>query len=311
MDCLKGCQNFLQCCFNSQSEVFGIKTANTDVCSGKDLFDSSKSSTYRKNGRTFSIQYGTGSCSGTLGQDTLTVAGLTVPNQVFGQATTLASFFAGQPMDGILGLGYQSIAQDNVLPPVQNMIKQGIIDKPIFSVYMKATGKSEAVGGEIIFGGVDTSKFSGDFSYVPVTQEGYWQYTMDGYSVNGKTTRPAGGFQAISDTGTSLVVGPPEDVDRIAKELGAQYNQQAGGYTFDCNTQRSSLPDINFIINGKSFGVPATDYIIENQGVCLLAVSGGNAGSVQWILGDTFIRAYYHVFDFGNNRVGMATANRN
>merc|ERR1719335_1220601 len=41
-------------------------------------YDSGKSSTYAKNGQSFALQYGTGSCTGFLSQDDIVMGGLTI-----------------------------------------------------------------------------------------------------------------------------------------------------------------------------------------------------------------------------------------
>jgi hypothetical protein len=39
-------------------------------------------------------------------------------------------------------------------------------------------------GGELILGGVDTSKYTGSITYVNVTVQGYWQFGVDRYEMN-------------------------------------------------------------------------------------------------------------------------------
>lgn len=50
--------------------------------------------------------------------DTLVMGGLTVKSQTFGAATGIAEVFGYFPVDGILGLGWPEISENDVVPPV-------------------------------------------------------------------------------------------------------------------------------------------------------------------------------------------------
>lgn len=43
---------------------------------------------------------------------------------------------------------------------------------------------SSAEGGEIIFGGSDPEKYIEPFTYVPVTDKGFWMFSLDEYVFN-------------------------------------------------------------------------------------------------------------------------------
>lgn len=64
------------------------------------------------------------------------VGGISVANQVFGISQSEAAFMASMAADGILGLAFQSIASDNVVPVFYNMVQQGLVSQPMFSVYL-------------------------------------------------------------------------------------------------------------------------------------------------------------------------------
>lgn len=89
-------------------------------------------------GNSFQQPYGTGTVAGRLASDTLNMAGLTVKSQTFAEVTSpIANFgYTNPSADGLLGLGFQSISLSGSVPPFINMVKQGVISQPIFSVYL-------------------------------------------------------------------------------------------------------------------------------------------------------------------------------
>ncbi|SAM02152.1 hypothetical protein [Absidia glauca] len=149
-------------------------------------FDTTKSSTFQSLQEKFGIQYGIGSVNGTYVQDTVMVSGARVSRQQFGLATHTKDILIPQEnsgsanggyvnANGILGLGYPQLTaattQNNpaYCPFVFNLMKEGLIQDPIFSVYLNAASK-KGWSGEIIFGGVDDSKYDGDLVYLPVAK---------------------------------------------------------------------------------------------------------------------------------------------
>jgi hypothetical protein len=74
---------------------------------------------------------------------------------------------------------------------------------------------------------------------------------VDALTIGGSTVSSK--FQAIADSGTSLLAGPVAVITKIQKAIGATPLAR-GEYTVDC-AALDRLPDVTFVINGKEFSL--------------------------------------------------------
>jgi cathepsin D len=91
-------------------------------------YHSDRSSTYVANGTAISIQYGSGAMSGFISEDYVGIGGVTVKGQSFAEATGEPGIaFDLSKFDGILGMAFESISADGVIPVFYNMITQNLV----------------------------------------------------------------------------------------------------------------------------------------------------------------------------------------
>ncbi|GAA5841282.1 hypothetical protein JCM3766R1_005013 [Sporobolomyces carnicolor] len=268
-------------------------------------YDAKASSTYKANGTEFKIQYGTGSLEGVISNDVLSIGDLTIKKQDFAESTVEPGLtFAFGKFDGILGLGYDTISVQHVVPPFYNMVNQGLLDDPVFSFWLG----SDPEQGEAVFGGVDKAHYTGDIHYVPVRRKGYWEIELEKVKFGDETLELENTGAAI-DTGTSLIALPTDLAEIINRDIGAKKSWN-GQYTVECSTI-PSLPSLSLYFDGKPYTISAEDYILQVQGTCISAFTGidipAPIGPI-WIVGDVFLRKFYSVYDLGKNAVGLAKA---
>uniref|UniRef100_A0A8D0B589 pepsin A n=1 Tax=Salvator merianae TaxID=96440 RepID=A0A8D0B589_SALMN len=277
---------------------------SSSACSNHNRFNPQESSTYQATSQSVSVTYGTGSMSGFLAYDTVQVGSIQVTNQIFGLSESEpGTFLYYSPFDGILGLAFPSISSSGATPVFDNMMSEGLLS--VFSFL-----SDDQSGSFVMFGGIDSSYYSGSLNWIPLSAETYWQITVDSITMNGQSIACSGGCQAIVDTGTSLLAGPPQSIANIQYYIGASQSSN-GEYVISCSSM-NSLPDIVFTINGIEFPLPASAYLIEGQnGYCTSGFEGIDVPTQSgelWILGDVFIRQYFCVFDRANNQVGLETS---
>ncbi|XP_057575748.1 pregnancy-associated glycoprotein 2-like [Hippopotamus amphibius kiboko] len=284
--------------------VFSIY-CSSPACRAKKLFNPNLSRTFQHKRQRFEIIYSCGSVNGTIGYDTVRIGNLVNMHQAFG-LSKWQNGFEDTPFDGILGLAYPSLAFERTTLVFDNLKRQGIISQPVFAFYLSDQKDN---GSVVMFGGVDHSYHKGELKWVPVSQTHLWQMTMNRITMDRMVIGCFNGCQAILDTGTSLLLGPPRLVRNIHKLInGTRLGEE---YMIPCSSV-AQLPAFTLNINGTDYPVPAEAYIWKSpQGICFSnfrVQSDPSDEPETWILGDVFLRLYFSVYDRGNNRIGLAPA---
>lgn len=269
-------------------------------------FNNSASSTYESNNTAFKITYVGCSTTGEWATDDVGVAGVVLKNQTF---ATADNSNAG---DGCLGIGLPSLeSTSNKYPNVpKSLAIQGYIHQPSYSLWLNNLSDST---GSILFGGVDSEKYEGVLCTVPIVGDSYSSVIVSEIAI-GDEIISNDSFSALLDSGTTFSYLKDETVASIAEFYGA---------TYDPNTQAYFVPNRNFDLfdyyfSGAPISVDPTEIFIKGDtffanppGNYMMTILPYSSVDNFTILGDSFLRSAYVVYDFHNMEISIGQARYN
>ena len=242
--------------------------------------------------------------------------------------------YESESQEGILGIGYianeVSVATDNgqTYPNVpQLMTNDGIIQSNAYSLWLDDL---EANTGSILFGGVDTDKYHGSLQTLPIQPEDgvYAEFliTLTGVSLSngGKNVSLNSGdlpTPVLLDSGSSLTYLPNDITSALYDQVGAKYDDEEGTAFVPCSLANNAST-IDFTFTSPVISVPMSEMVInpgtsgsqasysEGAEACIFGVAPAGEGGLS-VLGDTWIRSAYVVYDLSNNEISLAQTNFN
>lgn len=246
------------------------KYCKTKGCLQHKGFDHSKSVSYQKHflfGKKvpiFSIKYGTGRISGEFVKDTVSIAGITVKEQIFGLTYKEEGFaFMNVPFEGILGLSFPT-KNSYANPFFDSVIKNGLIERNIFSIYMSESENESS----ILFGDVDKTNMLSNFTFVNVVNDNYWEIdimdiVVGNYSTNfcNALREKTGRCGVAIDSGTSLFAGPTKYNKYINFSFVSLLKDRLDVNVKCTNFKR--LPDISIILKSRKSYLDKTETITK------------------------------------------------
>jgi hypothetical protein len=262
------------------------------ACLRHSRFESSKSSTYKKAGKPFKIEYGSGGVTGTTSIDTVTMGDATASEMTFGEISkTSGALFLVSQLEGILGFAYDTISVDHLPVFLQD---SDLTDKS-FSFYLHNNPDASYME---IPGTDDQGKFKKIETH-KVIEKTYWTLNLTSLA-QGDTKIPADGYKGVIDSGTSLIAGPKAIVDPLIN-----------GITVDKNCKGvEDLPDLTFTLDSTDYVLKPDDYVLKlSDDQCTLGIQSMDAprGFDYLIMGDVFMRPYPTYFDMNKNEVTFYT----
>ncbi|KAI8139064.1 aspartic peptidase domain-containing protein [Fennellomyces sp. T-0311] len=231
------------------------------------------------------------------------------------------------------------------IPLVFNLANNQLIPEPIFSVYLNSLFE-HGYSGEIMLGGIDESKFTGSLTYAPVVNytitdketgqlfEEYLLWTLAGTGIKTSTGFNldfARGEGFTLDTGSTFSIAPRNVTEQIVESItgidaNQLYNETYGLYQIDCGLassevtieftiataleSKSSNP-LHLPVSLREMLIPADAPTPEEASECMFGITPAEQledSETRYILGDTFLRSFYTVYDMARRQVGIAPA---
>ena len=270
------------------------KNCHAVACLKHNRFNPKTSTTYEQDGQDFDITYGSGSVKGYTSKDVAKFTPDITANMTFGEIQHAKGItFLVSQMDGIIGLGFDSISVDKL--PTFMTATTDITDKS-FAFYLKNVADGQSY---MTMPGIDESLNLKEVATHKVIEESYWNLNfakMSGPNGDVDTT----GYKAAIDSGTSLIVGPSSLIDPLIEGITVEK---------DCSN-RDSLPDITFTFDSQDYVLTGKDYVVEadngsGKTQCLMGIMGQKLPDTfkYVIVGDVFMRPYPTKFNRNDSTV--------
>ncbi|TWU72555.1 hypothetical protein ED733_000849 [Metarhizium rileyi] len=295
-----------------------------EPCAEARTYTANSSSTYEYVNSKFSISYvDKSSSAGDYAKDTIRLSGVNISSFQFGIG------YRSTSDQNILGLGYPSNEVQVVragLSPYQNlpakMAADGLIASKAYSLWLNDLSSA---AGAVLFGGLDMDRFQGKLVTVPIQKvnNAYNQFyiTMTGLDYESTAIAKDMALAVLLDSGSSLTYLPDPIVKKIHKMTDALVDP-AGGYAYvPCSLGDNGTMTFKFS-SPASITVPLDEMTIrlsdragkplnlaDGRPACLLGILP--AGSSSCVLGDTFLRSAYVVYDMDNNGISLANTKFN
>lgn len=301
----------------SRSKSAGGATTNT--CTSYGSFKTEGSDTFNRNSsaKAFSISYADGTdANGIWGTDDVRFGDITVKDLSFAIANETSSNV------GVLGIGLSGLEttysnqnggnyQYENLP--LKLKSQGTIEKAAYSVYL---GEKDAKAGSILFGAVDSAKYTGDLQTVQIVNTmknfGYSEAIKLEIIVSGLTFNDSGSeidissndHTAVLDTGSTYSYFPSSLLKVVGETLNGQYSSSLGAYIVDCVDDDSYYFTIDF--SGAKIQVPLSNLVTQySSNKCFLSILP-QTGEDYILFGDNVLRSAYLVYDLEDFEISLA-----
>lgn len=277
-------------------------------CAAHNTFNKAASTSLKVSTTTWSVGYGSGSVSGVMANDSMSLAGLDAQLD-FGLVNQASNDFLQYPFDGILGLGRSTDSGSNMDSFMNTVAAAKLLKSNIMAVSLSRAAEG-GKDGEVTFGAVDTSKYVGDITYTnALSNTTQWIIPLDDASANG-TPCNFTGRTAIIDTGTSYVLVPPNDAQQLHALIPGAV-QSGTTFVIPC----TSNVTLRFIFSDVGYTISPLDYVgppvAGSPSSCVSTIIGQQTfGPNEWLVGDVFLKNVYTVFDYDGGRVGFAERNQ-
>lgn len=293
-------------------------------------FDPEKSDSYHDNKTDFEISYGdTSFAKGNWGTDQIKIGDAKVKDVTFAVGEKTNSTI------GVFGIGFKEyestvvsgehIELDKSYDNFPVMLKKQDITKSV--AYSMWLNDPDAKTGNVLFGGIDHAKYKGDLQKVPVVDDLQvadkpLELTVILSSLGIKPKKDddvinvfSNNLPVLLDSGSTNCMFPNTIISEIADVFGAEYSYSTGSYIQECDVANGDGTFV-FDLSGIKIEVPFSDMLLpvrdldykpikfrNGKQACQLSMT---PGTDKVILGDSFLRSAYVVYDLENYEIAMA-----